>query len=503
MTFTDISALRKAGKKEEALALTENELSREPENIWAKRGLAWVCYDFLKENSQESKYPEFKFYLEKIVHAKLPAGETILVDSIAFQVGKMVNEICKSPNIKTNYLNELFKMIRDVKFTKHTEGYSFMLKSFNKSAGNWNEYIEFVEWWGWDSFRKEDYLSEEYNGKKMLSLAERVYIAYSKKLIEKYSEVFGEETKTIQIKIEKFILKLDELIKKQPEYQYPIYYKTKLLIITGKAEKAVSEFLPFARKKRSEFWVWEVLSDTFADGDERKTACLCKALTLKTKEDFLIKIREKLAEILIAEEKYAEAKTEIEKIMEVRAANNWKIPDDLAYLQQSDWYKATESFKNNNEFYTGYTAIAEEILLGEVEEIAVAVEYVNTEKKILNFVKDIKTRGFFNYRGLIDNPHEGDILKVRLSTPEGERYTALSAKKDEKGNHPKLYKKFSGEITITENKNFGLVDKIFVGPELIATGGLTGGEAVEGEAVMAYNKKKNELGWKAFSLLRK
>jgi hypothetical protein len=46
----------------------------------------------------------------------------------------------------------------------------------------------------------------------------------------------------------------------------------------------------------------------------------------------------------------------------------------------------------------------------------VAFEFVNDNKSMLNFVKDRRKFGFFNYSGHLDKPQIGDQLKVEVST---------------------------------------------------------------------------------------
>ena len=45
--------------------------------------------------------------------------------------------------------------------------------------------VEFFEWWNIDNLMPEDYQPfKMYNGKKIMSLAEQAYIAYSKALLK-------------------------------------------------------------------------------------------------------------------------------------------------------------------------------------------------------------------------------------------------------------------------------------------------------------------------------
>jgi len=48
MSFKEIKELRQAGKLEEALQMANQALETDPDNIWNKRAIAWVYYDYIK-----------------------------------------------------------------------------------------------------------------------------------------------------------------------------------------------------------------------------------------------------------------------------------------------------------------------------------------------------------------------------------------------------------------------------------------------------------------------
>ena len=108
----------------------------------------------------------------------------MIFDNSAWQVGSILFAINKTEPIDYVKINELFIIIREFHFSKPSEAYSFLYKAFHKAHQTWSRYIEFADWWGFDNFRSEDYLKEEYKEKKMMSIAEQAYIAYAKKLLE-------------------------------------------------------------------------------------------------------------------------------------------------------------------------------------------------------------------------------------------------------------------------------------------------------------------------------
>ena len=50
MPAKEIKELRQSGKLEEALIMAKAELEAQPDNIWAKRNISWVFYEYLKLN---------------------------------------------------------------------------------------------------------------------------------------------------------------------------------------------------------------------------------------------------------------------------------------------------------------------------------------------------------------------------------------------------------------------------------------------------------------------
>jgi hypothetical protein len=504
MSFKEVKELRKSGKLDEALTMANQDLEKEPANIWNKRSIAWVYHDYLKEYASKENAESFIEYLDKIKSLELPADENMIFDTCAFQIGKLIFALAHDEHIDYKIVNHIFESIKDFNFTKPSEAYSFLYKAFHKCYKTWANYIPFADWWNFDNFRTENFLSEDFKGKKIMSIVEQAYIAYSKKLLEgEAKEVNGFLLpKSInKSKINEFLPKLDAIIEGHPEYQYPPYFKAKLLLALGDEEEVLSNFLPFAKKKRNDFWVWELLADTFQAEDKRKMACLCKALSLKTPNEFLINTRQKLAEILINESKFQEAKTEIEKILSARNDNNWKIPQQLSEWTEQDWYNKIQSEKDNYSFYKQHVKIAEEILFADIPEEIVVVEFVNENKSILNFIKNKTEHGFFKYAGMVDKPKIGDLISVRFRG-EGQDgfYKVLSIRKITDETSCDALKQFSGNLKMRETANFGFVDDVFIEPKLIIRHELNKNSLVEGKAVLSFNKKKNVWGWKAIKI---
>lgn len=502
MSFREIKELRQSGKLEEALQMANQALEAEPDNIWNKRAAAWVYYEYLKKNAQPESFEAFKENLIKIKDLQLPEDEKMVFDNCAWQIGSLVFALQKTEHVDYDKIDDLFEIIRDFHFTKPSEAYSFIYKAFHKGYQNWSNYLAFADWWNFENFQSIDFLKEEVNGKKMMSIAEQAYIAYSKKLLEGESlDPFGQQRVINNEKIQSFLPKLDSLIDKHPDYLYLPYFKAKLLLALGSNENVLSAFLPFAKQKRNEFWVWQLMAEIFSEDKEIQFACYCKALSLKTPEDFLVKLRQTFAEMLIAKKMFNEAKTEIQKIIATREKHDWKLPSQILQWTGQEWYKSATPKKDNLDLYFKHSKRAEKILYQDIPEEIIAVEFVNENKGTLNFVKDKKKFGFFKYLGFIEKPKIGDILKVRFDGNGRDGfYKILSAKKADSNVSSDAMKVFEGKIKVIYPQNFGFIEDIFIEPKIIEESKLIDGQLVKGRAILSFNKRKNKWGWRAIEI---
>src|SRR5690606_8676643 len=169
-----IKKLRTEGNLDQALKMAQELLQSKPSDIWAKRSIAWVYYDYLKQNNQPGKFGEFGFYLEAIQSLSLPDEEKILFDQITWQVGKMAFSLLKEKDVDPSRYYFLFNVVRHLSFTRPSESYSFLLKPFHKAFKNSPRYIEFLDWWGLQNFLPEDYQKETLpDGKEIMRSEER------------------------------------------------------------------------------------------------------------------------------------------------------------------------------------------------------------------------------------------------------------------------------------------------------------------------------------------
>lgn len=499
MSFNEIKELRKSGKLEEALIASNQALENDPEDLWNKRAAVWVYYDYLKKFCDPSSFDKFMYYLRRIESLHLDEGEFVVYDQVSWKVGSMVFALARQEPLDHEKINELFSVVSQFEIIGPSDGYSFLFKAFHKCYKDSESYIKFADWWGLENFREEDYEKEEFNGKRTISVAERAYIAYSKQLLAgKSQDAFGLQRVPNQKKIKAFMPSLNRVVNDHPEYQYPLYYKVKLMMLIGNTNDILSTFIPFAKRKQNDFWVWDLMADLFPEENNLQFACYCKALSLNAPEEYVGKIRIKLTQLLIDEGKLQEAKTEIEAFSAAYAIQKWKIPAQITTWTNEPWYAEANARSNNNKLYAKYADKAEEILYLDVPEEIVLVEFVNKNKRMIHFVHDESRYGYFNYSGLLQQPQIGDLLKVRLRGNEQTGFQKLlTVRQADPNTEIPAIRKFSGTLKVISPRNFGFVEDILLPSDLIKTLRLSDGQVVSGKAIRSYNKLKEKWGWKA------
>lgn len=532
MPIQEVTSLRKAGKYKEAYDLAQKELREKAKSIinldvpfdspvgaffkakgeeeawrkselliWEKRALSWALYSLLKSDINKENKVAFINHLDEIRDLDLPGDEDLLYEKLCWQVGSMIFLLSNNPEQNKDQIEKIYRIISSFSFKKPDEGYSFLFKSFQKALKDSPHYIEFADWWNFENFRSEDYLEEEFNDKKIISIAEQAYIAYARHLLETYKPSEGQISR--KEKIEAFIPRLDQLINSHPEHQYPPYFLAKLLLETGNEENSLSAIIPFAQKKQNEFWVWDVIAGAFPDKPDTRISCYCRALLCSAQDKYLIKLRQTFAGLLINKKMYQEAKTEIENIIRVRNENNWDIPEQIRNWIKQPWYQDIKAFCNNLEFYQNHAPNANELIYSNIPEKTVAVEFVNRNRKILNFIDGDKNQGFFKYDHFKNKVNVGDLLVVRLKSIGNDGlFRALTIKKSENTEFEGVLKMFTGEIHIPAGKDFGFVDDVFIPPISIKTIQLINGQKVQGRAVISFNKLKGEWGWKGIVIVK-
>lgn len=516
MSAKEIFAYRRDGNLIEAYKIAKLDLSQTPDDEWVKKAASWVFIDYLKQATENFDFEKFENYSNELFALNLPVEEKMLYENYSWIIFKWLSKYAELLNNNISAYNEnkskiilLLDFVIKIKLEKPNKLYSIILSKIIKLHPSW----KVLNWFGIDCFMPADYLPfKTAEGREIMSVVEQVYIFYSKKILE--GEAIENTEENYRDFVEKFKMAininllnwftpfLDKIIIEHPEYTYLPFFKAKLLIaMHEKDEDILKVFIPFARKKRNDFWVWDLLSDIFPKEDEKKLACLCKSLTCKTKEDFLVKTHQKMAQLLINLKLYNEAKTEIKKVLEIRNKNAWNTPPIVINWMKNEWYSNANESVDNSTFYQKYTKKAEEILFSDSKHYIIAVEFINKDKRMLSFVTEDKKIGYFKYHNIIEKINIGDILKVRFETDFVEGFNkCATAEHTNETISEDIIRSFKGSIQIRENQKFGFIDNIFVEPNLVERFNLENNQSISGIAICSFNKTKNTWGWKVIKI---
>lgn len=233
--------------------------------------------------------------------------------------------------------------------------HSLFLRFADKLIGNEGfNLVAFLKLWDLNNLTEEDYQPYEAdNGKTYPSIAEKVIQHAAKDALSK------KQTADVA-----YILPfIDKAIQKFPENFWLTYYKAKLLHLIGQNNAALEFSISVTKTKVNEYWAWALLAEILLDLDREKAfSCYCKALLCRGEDKFLANVRIKFAELLIEKSLYPEAKYEIDKAIESREKEGWKITETLMNYQNSDWYPGTTASQNNQNLYRENTELAEALL---------------------------------------------------------------------------------------------------------------------------------------------
>lgn len=136
------------------------------------------------------------------------------------------------------------------------------------------------------------------------------------------------------------------------------------------------------------------------------------------------------------------------------------------------------------------------------EEHIGVIDHVNPTKKLIHFMVNKTIDGVINFSDLSDVFKEGDAIALRIAKSTHKdviRYKVLTSSKTTMPIPTTVLKPFSSEIRIENDMGF-TGDGIFIPPLLIQKNNINNGAFISGKAIINYNKKRSEWGWKAISI---
>lgn len=500
-----ITELRKKGQLDQAYQLGQQTLQASPNDIWIKREFGWVCYDLMKQALANNDEEQFYAHINEIAALGFNiAQEQMLFENIWWQIVKWVCDINAQENVavRNERINRLLDGIEDLPRYAPSEAYSTFIQAIHRRSKDSMLYLEFMRRVNLSLLRPEDSRPSVFNDQQLMPLLEQILYAYSKAILRdiNYYRTQNDNEKLEQLVAEArcHTRRLKAALGQNPEYNYTLYYIAKLLMAVNENSAAIAQLMPFVRKKHQDFWVWNTLAQALKETDlQTAMSCCCKGLLCKAQEDKMVSLHETAATIFAACGHYNAAKTEVRIAEQIRMKywqNHIKNQEILGMVSQPDYINAVAN-QNNFAFYKENVALADQLTFADLAQ-PVLITYVNTEKKIANFITSKDTRGFFSYdRVLQSNPQPNTVYNAAIEKIEGERYRLYCGQKVEDPLLSGFLKPIQGFVKRKPENQFAFVDNIFISPELVKAHNLQDGDAVNAVAVKSFNRKKNEITW--------
>ncbi|MGM0944683.1 MAG: DUF7017 domain-containing protein [Bacteroidota bacterium] len=531
MNQQQLKQLRAENRHEESYKITKAALTQNTDDIWARRNHSWSIYYIIKKHVQAGQTAQARHYLEEFSALQMPADEGLLYERMdyffkvldqgylqvkqlvaegkfeeAFQLElqkektdheqlswivyylfRSVNKTGK-PDISTS-LRLLRQLMENYTPSKKLVSKLLLQELIKTPPDFWisEKQSLYLEKAGlFDILEDDDFQKQEWEGKKIISLAERLHISYSKAMLRE---------STPSDKVVDYIQNIVEpLLENYSAMLYVPYFKAKLLLGTGDRVSGISAFLPFAKKKSGEFWVWQVFAEAYEDDPDLYFSCLCKAMTCKTKPEFLSKIQEKLIAYYIKTKKYEYAKSELDKLLNLRERQDWGIKNTHRQYLESSWYARAE---NQPTIYQDHVAEAEALLgIPTTEALLVIIHHVNKERKVCGFLIEENKSAFGNY---IKEPVPNQIYRLEGNFGTGDYFRIKKQEKVEDASHP-LLRLVEGKVIKKEHQAFAFVNGNFITPETVKKHNLMLGDSVTGLALLAPIKGKKDWAWKMISI---
>ena len=482
----EITSMCKAGNVQEAYDLAKADLVETPTELWTQRVVGWALYYMIKGDVEANDYNNLLEHIDELKSLGLLSVEndSMIFDNIQFKIAEFIkNCISINDNDASVKLTALFSRLKDYNF-KTSKGHSYLLQSYIKFE-MWQEMADFLDWWNLDNLSQEDYTPYvNAKGQKMMTLAERAYIAKSKALLK--LDDAG--------RIEEFLPKLDALMTQHEEMMYPGYFYGRLLLTLGSdVNEALKVVIPFARKKATEFWVWQLLSDVFTNDDEKQLACLLRAVHCRTQETFLGKVRIKLAALYIRHNQLNRARYHLDIVIRSYASQGYRLPQEIDYWIHQNWLNTTTPDATEP---INYMEITDKVLCDGAEECIAVVTYIdpNSHRTTMIYGKEKIMSQKLRFKTNV-----GNVLKLHYIVDKEGKIKVFSASKISLPNDLNYAKFVEGTIEKRDDKDFAFLKagiiNCFVSPAIVKKNNLNNKDNIKCLIAYDFNKKKELWNW--------
>ena len=541
MTIKEITALRRAGRLDEALQAAENEFAQSANNFTAG-SLFWCLNDICKQETEQeaiqSLYDRMKSLYEKFcsedeympkslnaIERRLdPISKELKNASEKAKNGVLTEDVIqRSHNLLENgnlnknlhrdfgwliFYNLKNTPVNDAAKRKQLLHYYLKLElqrpellhslilgeavKVEKNTPLQFRIRDFMNLWGWDNLRQDDWVQYQTdNGNTVTSL------------VEKLISVYAKEVKTDNVKSpDEFNILVDEALAKFPNNQNMPLYKATVLMSLGKKDEALEYYKKLILKSPSKCYLWNQTSELVEEVD-LKIALLCKAISVECDESFIGGCRLNLAKAFIEKNMMANAKYELDKYRDFYESKGWGLKQEYHEIV-SQIPQGTQS-ENNSLLYDEYIRQAEGFIYSALpSQFAIKIEDKQLDDKkhpgrkltqwILKTENGVVRLKKPNKFGLDNRVRNGTPFDIKIHE---DRIVWIKASE---GNplEQDWIKKQEGIVRLRVDRNgktYAILDKTYVGEKLLR-------DVVDEQNVKIVSVRQSDGRWSAVSLTK-
>jgi len=471
MTFKEIDSLRKQGKLDDAYRLACEALQRAPDNLWLKRAKGWVLYDLIKRELLNVGEDEEEME---------DSGDEITVN-----LRRLERYFAEFRQLSLPLEDNLIR--------------SLMLRlAVRAQKVGWKGFLDFVEWWGLEHLSEEDwqpFTTEE--GDKLPSLA----------LCTLYA--LGRVLKTLSpqdSRVSWIHDWLQEGLSRHPNDQWLMRGQAIALAKLGQFTEAREAMRQILRKQPREWWRWKDMGQLLeTDNPEQAIMCYYHACALERDRGKLVGVYQRLAQLLAAQGRYAEAAWCAELARSTRENRGWGIPSELQELLNAEWF---HTHQNAPEPQIHTQRFATLFLKGIPEESVMCkravLDHHNPQKRIAYFLWSPHEGTPVPYHRFpqVQSAPVGAMAELEIAPHEG-RILVVDCRLTPFQEIPGFVVQIRGQLRRRAGQSYGFVHtdtgKRYLAPPK-AVGTLPDGTSVEAICIYKHNPQRDQENWVALRL---
>lgn len=430
------------------------------------------------------------------------AGDTIVRDYLAF-----AEDHSRHENDIKDYLAFLTSHIDASELSTHKEVSLYLPLLMHKVHSIAGDYTKWVEWWGFAHYPSVYYQvdSDESNSRKEIPVLEKICNHYGDLIIDQLNKrILSYNVAEHRQKIDDFILFLTDLVRHHIGHMWSIpNYLAQLLILTRKPKDASSYFKKLLLMHPRRFWLWYPMGDIVEASGEDPVPYYAMALRPTHNPMYLLDIRYRFIELLMAQGKYKEAADEIRVQLNYKVHLSDRMVIQLNKWTKADWYaehKSTvKSVIDQRPYYLEKSNAALEQLFG-IGCIRYLVVFRVIRKNKVAYCSDDDYNTYKIYYGeFVNKLRPSNVIRVCIKE-KGESYREfdklyfLEKVRSNNIRYHNLTGKVEGEIKLfnTKNGTAGMVEGAFINEFLVETLDLQNNELISAKVCKSGRRKGKE-----------